>query len=151
MTPTPPARHRSPFSWAPVQLFSAVFGAVYLAVAISGFAITGLADFAGHTHSTLIVFGINPLHNTIHLVLAVTWLAAAPRLLWSQRVSIAIGIVFALVTVAGAVGVLEILGMMGGLADPDNLLHLATSALALYFGMLATERRGPAASGAPVW
>jgi hypothetical protein len=50
------------------------------------------------------------------------------------------------------IGVLEFLGMMGGLADPDNLLHLATSALALYFGTLATERRrGPAAPGASAW
>jgi hypothetical protein len=113
MTPTPSNGHRLPFSWAPVQLFAALFGAVYLAVALSGFALTGLDDFAGHAHSTLIVFGINPLHNTIHLVLAIAWLVAAPRLLWSQRVSVAIGIVFALVTVAGAAGVLEFLGMMG--------------------------------------
>jgi hypothetical protein len=152
MPPTHPTGPRTPSTWAPVQMFSAVFGAVYLAVAASGFALTGLSNFAGHEHSTLIVFGVNPLHNSIHLVMAIAWIAAAPSLLWSQRVSIAVGCVFALVTVAGVLGVLEFLGMMGGLADPDNLLHLATSALALYFGTLATERRrGSAAPGAPAW
>ncbi len=151
MTPTPHSGRLKFSSWVPVQLFAALFGAVYLAVAISGFALTGFGDFMGHAHRTLIVFGVNPLHNTIHLVLAVAWLTAAPTRVWAQRVSIAIGIIFALVTAAGALGVLEFLGMMGGLADPDNLLHLATSALALYFGTLATDRRGPTASEVPAW
>ena len=30
-------------------------------------------------HHTLLIFAVNPLHNVIHLVLAVVWLAAAPR------------------------------------------------------------------------
>lgn len=127
--------------WAPVRVFAAGFGAVYLVVALAGFAITGVHGWTDHMHSTLIVFGVNPLHNTIHLAMGVAWLASCGSVLWSRRTSLAIGLVLALVTVAGVLDLLGFLGMMGGLADPDNLLHLSTAALALYFATVGAERR----------
>src|SRR5829696_7839264 len=57
-------------AWTPAQKFAGVFGAVYLIVAIAGFAMTGLTGFGeGHDH-TLVIFAVNPLHNYIHMVLA---------------------------------------------------------------------------------
>ena len=129
-------------AWTPAQRFAAVFGVVYLVVAVAGFALTGVSDFAGHHHHTLLIFAVNPLHNVVHLVLAVVWLAAAPRHATARLANLALGVVLGLVTVLGFFGVTDMLGM-SGFADPDNFLHLATATLALYFGSVAaggTER-----------
>jgi hypothetical protein len=123
-------------AWSPAQRFAALFGVVYLAVAVAGTALTGFSDFAGEHHHTLLIFAVNPLHNLIHLVLAVVWLAAAPRHSTARPANLALGVVLGLVTVLGFVGVTGMLGM-SGLADPDNFLHLATATLSLYFGSVA--------------
>jgi hypothetical protein len=127
-------------AWTPAQRFAAVFGVVYLLVGLAGFAITGFSDFAGHHHHTLLIFAVNPLHNVVHLVLGVAWLAAAPRHRTARFANLAIGVVLGLVTVLGFVGVTGMLGM-SGFADPDNFLHLATATLALYFGSVAAGSR----------
>jgi hypothetical protein len=134
-------------AWTPAQRFAAVFGVVYVLVGLAGFAITGFSEFAGHQHHTLLIFAVNPLHNVIHLVLGVAWLAAAPRHRTARLADLAIGVVLGLVTVLGFVGVTDMLGM-SGFADPDNFLHLATATLALYFGSVAasgTDSRGATA------
>jgi Domain of unknown function (DUF4383) len=123
-------------AWTPAQRFAALFGAVYLLVGIAGFALTGVTDFAGHHHHTLLIFAVNPLHNVIHLVLGIVWLASAPRHSAARLANLALGVVLGLVTVLGFVGVTGMLGM-SGFADPDNFLHLATATLALYFGSVA--------------
>src|SRR3954466_3817639 len=122
--------------WTPAQRFAAAFGVVYLVVGIAGFALTGVSAFAGHHHHTLLIFAVNPLHNVIHLVLGIAWLAAAPRHSAARAANLALGVVLGLVTVLGFVGVTDMLGM-SGFADPDNFLHLATATLALYFGSVA--------------
>jgi hypothetical protein len=123
-------------AWTPAQRFAAVFGVVYLAVAIAGFALTGVSDFAGEHHHTLLIFAVNPLHNVIHLVLAAGWLVAAPRHRTARLANLVLGVVLGLVTVLGFFGGMGMLGM-SGLADPDNFLHLATATLSLYFGSVA--------------
>jgi hypothetical protein len=137
MTTTQPARATTAVrSWSPAQRFAAAFGLVYLAVGIAGLAVTGVQDFAGHDHHTLLIFAVNPLHNVVHLVLAVVWLAAVPRHSTARAANLALGVVLGLVTVLGFVDGMGMLGM-SGLADPDNFLHLATATLALYFGSVA--------------
>ena len=123
-------------AWTPAQRFAAAFGVVYLLVGIAGFALTGVTDFSDHNHATLLIFAVNPLHNVIHLVLGIAWLAAAPRHQAARLANLAIGVVLGLVTVLGFVGVTGMLGM-SGFADPDNFLHLATATLSLYYGSLA--------------
>jgi hypothetical protein len=123
-------------AWTPAQRFAAAFGVVYLVVGVAGFALTGVSDFAGHHHHTLLIFAVNPLHNVIHLALGVAWLACAPRHAAARAANLVIGVVLGLVTVLGFVGGMGVLGM-SGLGDPDNFLHLATAALSLYFGSLA--------------
>jgi Domain of unknown function (DUF4383) len=123
-------------SWTPAQRFALLLGAVYVAVGLAGFAVTGLHDFTGMHHDTLLIFSVNPAHNVIHLVLGVAWLAAAPHHRAAKAVNLVIGVVLGLVTVLGFVDGMGMLGM-SGLADPDNFLHLATATLALYFGSLA--------------
>jgi hypothetical protein len=123
-------------AWTPAQLFAGLFGAVYLVVALAGFALTGFTGFGeGHEH-TLVIFAVNPLHNYIHLALAVAWLAAAPRHSTARVANLVIGVVLGLVTALGFFGGMGMLGM-SGLADPDNFLHLMGASLALYFGSVA--------------
>jgi uncharacterized protein DUF4383 len=126
-----PAVLRRP--WTAAQRFALVFGVVYGAVAVAGFAETGVSGFAAHEHATLVVFAVNPLHNVIHAVLAVAALAGAFRPATARVVDVSLGVALGLVTVLGLLGWLGMLGM-SGLADPDNFLHLSTAALALYFG-----------------
>ena len=123
-------------TWTPAQRFAALFGVVYLAVAIAGFALTGFDDFLGMHHHTLLIFAVNPLHNVIHLVLGVVWLAAAPWHRAARATNLAFGVVLGLVTFLGFVDGMRMLGM-SGLGDPDNFLHLATATLSLYFGSVA--------------
>jgi hypothetical protein len=133
-------------AWTPAQRFAVLFGAVYFLVGVAGFFLTGLHDFAGMHHHTLLIFAVNPLHNVIHLVLGVVWLASAPRHAAARVANLVLGVVLGLVTVLGFVGGLGMLGM-SGLGDPDNFLHLATATLALYFGSVAagTDRADTAA------
>jgi hypothetical protein len=60
-----------------VQRFAQVFGAVYLLVGLLGFAFTGFADFAGPSDGKLLLFGVNPLHNIVHLAVGALWLASS--------------------------------------------------------------------------
>ena len=66
--------------------------------------LTGVSDFAGEHHHTLLIFAVNPLHNVIHLVLGIAWLAAAPRHRTARLANLVIGVVLGLVTVLGFVG-----------------------------------------------
>jgi uncharacterized protein DUF4383 len=136
-------------SWTAAQRFAALFGATYLIVAVAGFARTGFTDFTGmHAHNTLLIFAVNPLHNSIHLVLAIAWLAGAPRHRTARAANLALGVVLGLVTVLGFVGGMGMLGM-SGLADPDNFLHLITATLSLYFGSVAAGTPAEADVAAP--
>jgi hypothetical protein len=130
-----PARS-SQRGWTPAQRFGLLFGAVYVAVGVAGFAVTGFSGFTGMHHDKLLVFSVNPAHNLIHLAMGLAWLAAAPHHRPAKAVNVLFGVVLGLVTVLGLADGMGVLGM-SGLADPDNFLHLATATLALYFGSLA--------------
>ena len=126
----------------PAQLFALVFGIVYLAVGLVGFAVTGFDNFAGKTFDEeLIIFAINPLHNIVHLGLGAVWIGAAAKHASAKSVNMLFGVVLALVAVLGMAGVLEFLAIKD-IGAADNYLHIATAALALYFGSVGAE--GPA-------
>jgi hypothetical protein len=130
----------------PVQRFAQAFGAVYVLVGLLGFAFTGFANFAGTSDDKLIVFGVNPLHNIVHLAVGALWLASSRSESSARAVSTLIGAVYLLVGIAG-------LFVAGGDSDlnilnlnqPDNALHLASAALGLYFGLAGRKSVAPAA------
>jgi hypothetical protein len=123
----------------PAQIFSLLFGTIYVLVGVAGFVATGFGGFAEADPSrTLIVFGLNPLHNIVHLVLGIAWIVASRTADASRTVSLAIGGILGLVAVLGFMGALRFLAI-DSLGDPDNFLHLATAALALYFGSVGAE------------
>lgn len=122
----------------PVQIFSLVFGIVYVLVGLAGFLVTGFRGFAESTGDTLIVFGLNPLHNIIHIVIGGLWIASSRYESSARVVSLSLGFALGLVAVLGFLSALRFLAIEN-LADPDNFLHLATAALALYFGSVGAQ------------
>jgi hypothetical protein len=116
--------------------FAQVFGAVYVAVGLLGFVVTGFSDFAAISSDKLILFGVNPLHNLVHIAVGAVWLAASRTESSARVVSALIGAVYLVVGVlglflAGGDSELNILN----LNQPDNLLHFASALLGLYFGL----------------
>lgn len=111
--------------------FAIVFGAVY--------ALTGILGFILQS-PILGLFGVNALHNIVHLAVGGLWLAAAfSGILGSdspRRASQVIGVVYALVAVLGFV-VPDLMSQLLVINMADNFLHLGTAALALYIGFMS--------------
>jgi hypothetical protein len=122
----------------PAQLFALVFGVVYLLVGIVGFFVTGFDNFAEKDPSKIIVFSVNPLHNVVHILIGVVWIAASRTAAAARAANLGIGIVYLGLAV---IGLLE-LDALGFLANntADNWLHLVTGLLAILFGTRAAER-----------
>lgn len=123
---------------SPARQFALVFGALYVVGGISGFLATGLHDFAGPLKSTLLVFAVNPLHNSVHILLGLAGLAGSRSHRLAKKTNLAMGGILGLVTVLGFAHLLGFLGI-DGLQNPDNFLHLVTAAVALYFGSAGAE------------
>jgi hypothetical protein len=124
----------------PAQLFALVFGVVYLLVGIVGFAITRSDVLAGQSgDTTLVIFAVNALHNLLHLAVGATWLVASQARAWARTANLLLGIAYALQAVLGFAGVVGFLNI-GSLLDPDNILHLGTAVVAIYFGSTGAEQ-----------
>ncbi|WP_218566696.1 DUF4383 domain-containing protein [Vallicoccus soli] len=60
------------------QLVALVVGAAYLLAGLAGFLVTGFDDWLGtNPDETLLGFGVNPLHNVVHLVIGAAGIALA--------------------------------------------------------------------------
>ena len=123
---------------SPARRFALIFGAVYVLAGAAGFLVTGLHDFAGPLSSTLVVFAVNPLHNIVHLLLGLVWLAGSRTKRGACAANVGLGAVLGLVTILGFANLLSFLGI-NGLGDPDNFLHLVTASMSLYFGSAGAE------------
>ena len=118
----------------PAQIFSLTFGVVYLLVGIVGFAVTGFNDFASEIYTEeLLFFPLNPLHNLVHIAIGGLWLYASKDFPTAKNVNKIIGAAYLLTAVLGFAGVLTFLAIEDA-SSADNWLHLASGALALYFG-----------------
>lgn len=127
----------------PGQLYALVIGVVYLLVGVVGFFVA--SEFTkGSADDELIIFRLNHLHNIIHLVLGIGWLAASRTAAAAKGVNTLFGVVLLLVAVLGFTGIdlVHTLLNITESTDPDNFLHLVTGGLALYFGTAgASDRR----------
>jgi Domain of unknown function (DUF4383) len=125
--------------------FAQVFGAVYVAVGLLGFVFTGLSHFAASSGDRLVIFGVNPLHNLVHILVGALWLVSSRSEASARVISALIGSVYLVVGVLG----LFIAGNselnLLNLNQPDNVLHLASALLGLYFGLAG--RRSAAIAG----
>jgi hypothetical protein len=117
----------------PAQLFALAFGVVYLVVGLVGFAITGFDDFASQTSEKLLVFAINPLHNVAHLGVGALLLIGSGRHETAKSINLTVGIVYLLLGILGLAGGVVVEDLLNN-NSADTFLHLATAALAIYFG-----------------
>lgn len=124
-------------SKTPGQIFALVFGAVYLLVGILGMFVSTSVDKA----DTLIAFDVNLIHNIVHLAVGALWLAGSRTAAGAKTVNLIIGVVYLLVAILGfaEVGLLE--DLLAKVNPADNVLHLVSGALALYFGTVGSGAR----------
>ena len=131
----------------PGQTFALVFGAAYLLVGILGF--FAASEFTGgQTDDKLIIFPVNHLHNIVHLAIGGLWVAAARRADTARQANLFIGVAYLGVALLGFLhpgDFMHTLLNIHSSGDADNWLHLASGALALYFGT-AGERTATTAS-----
>jgi hypothetical protein len=117
------------------QLYALVIGAVYLLVGVVGFFFA--SEFTeGSADDQFIIFRLNHLHNLVHVVLGVGWLAASRTATAAKGVNTLFGAVLLLVAILGFTGIdlMHTLFNITESTDPDNFLHLITGGIALFFG-----------------
>ena len=127
----------------PGQTFALVFGVVYVLVGLAGFLVAD-GFTGGSEDDKLILFPINHLHNIVHLAVGGLWIAGSRTAASAKQVNTLIGVVYLLVAVLGFLGLefMSDLLNINGSGSADNFLHLASGALALYFGTAgSTEGR----------
>ncbi|HEY8371716.1 MAG TPA: DUF4383 domain-containing protein [Pseudonocardiaceae bacterium] len=129
--------HPSRFPWP--QQAALVIGAVYLLIGLAGFVATRFDDFAEATGEHLLGFGVNPLHNVVHLLIGLAGMASSTRLRTSAVYGWALAVVYGLVFLFGLFAV----GRPGinllNLNWADNVLHLATAAIGVVVGLGAAR------------
>lgn len=117
------------------QMFAFVFGIVYIAVGLLGFA------FLGGEKKIFDLFGIDVLHNVAHLGIGAALLFGSSSPRPARIVNLVVGGVYLLLAILGFAGILEY-GDILNINDADNVLHIATAALALYFGTAGSGLTG---------
>ena len=119
--------------------FAIVFGAVYVLVGVLGLILPS---------PLLGVFGVNPLHDIVHLAVGGLWLFSAfvaPMGADSARkTSQLIGVVYLVVAILGF-ALPDQMNQLLVINMADNFLHLGTAVLALYIGFM-TPRAAMAAA-----
>lgn len=129
----------------PTRKLAFAFGAVYVAVGLAGFAVTGFSvdGFVASAGQRLLVFDLNPFHNVVHLGIGGLWLLGsqldAPG--GTEQVHLGIGAIYILAGVLGFVGALDLLSITAPLAA-DNFLHLATGVAAVVSGAVVGDLDG---------
>jgi hypothetical protein len=104
------------------------FGVVFVLVGLLGFVPAAVID-----GKLLGIFGVNTLHNIIHIASGLAALYAAlsggPKVM--KMYGQVFGVVYALVTVVGFLGILDALLNVN---PADNILHIVLTAGLLYIG-----------------
>ena len=131
-----------------VQKLAAVFGVVFILVAIVGFIAPGGMYMQPTDPATaakaLGIFPVNLLHNIVHLVFGVWGLAASRSWSGSRQFFIVAGFIYAILTILGFVAPTGF-GLVP-LAGPDIWLHCLLAIFMLAIGYTAK----PVASAATV-
>lgn len=116
-------------------------GVVFLVIGLAGF--TPLAFETDGVKKLLGIFEVDSIHNLVHILSGLAFLAASQRERWSRLGFQVFGIVYALVTVLGFIAGTD--GTVLGLFHvniADNFLHLVLAAAFLYLGFGTPEREG---------
>jgi hypothetical protein len=120
----------------PARTLAIVVAAVYLAVGIVGFLVTGFDRFAAVTGEKLLgIFELNPLHNIVHIVVGVLGLALARTLAGARTYGWILAVGYGVVFLYGLWAVGNRGGNILSLNWPDNILHLLTVLLGVLIAL----------------
>jgi hypothetical protein len=129
-----------------VKTYATILGWTFVVVAVAGFFLTGFGDFFGVDGETLILFGVNPAHNVIHLILGVTYLIGARASDEGARaVVLVLSSAYLLVGVLGLL-LMETSANILAINQADNILHLAVGALGVAVVALTSRKAAPASA-----
>jgi hypothetical protein len=129
-----------------VKTYATILGWTFVVVAVAGFFLTGFGDFFGVDGETLILFGVNPAHNVIHLILGVTYLIGARASEAGARaVVLVLSSAYLLVGVLGLL-LMETSANILAINQADNILHLAVGALGVAVVALTSRKAAPASA-----
>lgn len=122
---------------SPNRIIAIVFGAVFLLIGALGFLVTNNVLFFASNGENLLIFEVNPFHNTVHLLIGAILLAAGLKsALMAKRANITVGAVYLLVGIIG----LFVTGMpelnILALNSADNVLHFIAAAVLLIAGLV---------------
>jgi hypothetical protein len=128
--------HAGPHQW-----IALVVGVVFLVVGIVGFFMTGFGDFTAHDDSqTLLGFGINPLHNVVHVVIGVLgvlmWRTSAGARTFGWILLVGYGVAFVYGLVVQNRPDLNVLNINSA----DNVLHLVSAVVGLVIAVWPARR-----------
>ena len=128
--PTPPGAATARTGSAPGthQWIALVIGAVFVLVGLAGFLVTGFDGFAEHDHErTLLGFGVNPLHNLVHLLIGglglVLWRTPDRARTFGWILFVAYGLTFVYGLLVAGDDAANVLNINGA----DNGLHIASA------------------------
>lgn len=116
----------------PVQMFTLVFGVVYLLVGVLGFI----------NDPILGVFSVNALHNVVHLAIGGALAFSSKDHATAKTVSLVVGVAYLLVALLGFVAK-DFMDDLLQINTEDNFLHLVSGAVAVYFGTAGAEMSRP--------
>jgi uncharacterized membrane protein YuzA (DUF378 family) len=142
-TPTSPStQHRLDEGRARlVQGLAAAVGALFLIIGIAGFFVTGFDDFAEHTDETLLGFGVNPLHNLVHILIGLAGLVLARTLSEARAFGWLLVVGYGATLVYGLIVADDTEDNLLNLNQADNWLHLAAVIAGLVIALLPVRRR----------
>jgi hypothetical protein len=128
------------------QNYALIAGAIYLAIGVIGFFVTGSSNFTERTTDAFLgIFYLNGFHNVVHIALGALWITAALVLtpVGTEGVNFAIAGFYLLAAILGFLGYLSLVSVPAG-NDADNYLHLITAVVTLVFGsgILSAMRSG---------
>ena len=127
-------------TWTTNRILALVLGIVFTLVGISGFFATSSMQPA-----SLLGFGVDVIHNIIHLVIGLAGLAAAFTG-WSRRYNQTFGIIYLVLGIAGLIPALHF-GMSGDMRllgltyvnGADNVLHLVVGIVQIAVGFFVRD------------
>ncbi|SDQ46645.1 DUF4383 domain-containing protein [Thermostaphylospora chromogena] len=131
-------RRRS--GWTVHQLLAAVIGGLYLLAGIAGFFVTGFDDFARHGHESLLGFGVNPLHNIVHILIGVLGLGMAASLSLARGFGWVLMIVYTPALLYGSWAVSHPERNFLNINVADNWLHFVSVLAGLALIVLPSRR-----------
>lgn len=128
------------------QIFGYVFGAVYVLLGLVGFVVTAGLEYAATDGNNLIVFGINPFHNIVHIAVGAVLVTGA---LGGDQVArsfhLVVGVVLIVVAAFG-IGLVEIAGGAANIIavnHPDNALHFFLGVVTLAVAVRGWPKKVP--------